>query len=79
MSCAWLTDSDSDFMKIPKGLGFIGFAGSALVAVMVLWGVIAQRIRWMKSYPTLLLQWRELTEEWETWRLELVILETWVL
>ena len=40
--------------------------------LMVLWGVIAQQIRWMRSYPTLLLQGRELTEDWETWRLELV-------
>ena len=76
MSCTWLTDSDYNFMKVERGLVFVGFVGSALVALMVPWEVIVQRIRWMKSYPTLLLQWRELTEDWETWRLELVLLET---
>ena len=67
MSCAGLTDSDYDFRW---------FWGSALLALIVPWGVIIQRIRWMKSYPTLLLQWRELTEDWEIWRLELVLLVT---
>ena len=69
MSCAGLTDSYYDFMKSRKGLDFRWFCG-ALVALIVPWGVIVQRVRWMKSYPTFLLQWRESTEDWEIWRLE---------
>ena len=49
--------------KVERGLVFVGFVGSALVALIVPWGVIVQRISGMKSYPTLLLQWSELTED----------------
>ena len=66
-SCVGLTDSDYDFMRSRKGLGFCWFCGTCISSADGAMGsdrtVNPNR---MESYPTLLLQWRVSTENWET-------------
>ena len=76
MSCGGLTDSNYDFMKSQKGLGFRWICGKCNSSADSAEGSDRTANQVDESYPTLLLQWRELTEDWEIWRLKLVLLVT---